>query len=71
MGGGSWTTKSFANYVTDTRGVSADTFATMSYTAQDMYKANHLSAVLNPMNVMRECCDSEEHPNTLPVSHWM
>ena len=67
MGGGSWTTKSFANYVTDTRGVSADTFATMSYTAQDMYKANHLSAVLNPMNVMRECCDSEEHPNTLPV----
>ena len=67
MGGGSWTTKSFANYVTDTRGVSADTFTTMSYTAQDMYKANHLSAVLNPMNVMRECCDSEEHPNTLPV----
>ena len=40
MGGGSWTTKSFANYVTDTRGVSADTFATMSYTAQDIYKAN-------------------------------
>jgi hypothetical protein len=23
--------------------------------------------MLNPKNVMRECCDSEEHPNTLPV----
>ena len=35
--------------------------------AQSIYKSRHLSDVLNPKNVMRECCDSEEHPHTLPV----
>ena len=34
---------------------------------QDIYKARHISPLLDPKNVMRECCDSEEHPNTLPV----
>ena len=32
-----------------------------------MFKARHLDSALDPKNVVRECCDSEEHPNTLPV----
>jgi hypothetical protein len=32
-----------------------------------MFEARKLSDRLNPKNVMRECCDSEEHPNTVPV----
>lgn len=67
MGSGSWTTKSFANYTSSTRGVSMDMFENTSYTAQELYKSRRLSAVLNPKNIMRECRDSEEHPNTLPV----
>lgn len=68
MGGGSWTSKAFATYTTNTRGVTLDNFVnSTSYTAQDIYKAHRLSDKLNPKNVMRECVDSEEHPNTLPV----
>lgn len=67
MGGGTWTTSNFANYVTNTRGLSMDAYATKSFSVQEMYKARSISKVLNPYGVMRECCDSEEHPNTLPV----
>lgn len=68
MGGGSWTTKAFANYVSTTKAMSMDTFTTAdNLTAQSVYKAHRLSEVLNPYQVMRECRDSKEHPNTLPV----
>ena len=70
MGGGSWTSEVFATYST-TRGFSYDdaTGAIDSYglTAQMMYKSHSLDAVLNPHNTIRECCDSDEHPNTIPV----
>ena len=32
-----------------------------------MYTSRRLAPELNPRNVMRECCDSDEHPQTLPV----
>lgn len=68
MGGGSWTTKSFANYTTLSKGVTMDSFVTnTSYRAQDIYKSRNLSKVLDPRGVVRECRDSEEHPYTLPV----
>ena len=68
MGSGSWTTNAFNAYTTSTKGVDAVTFATANnVTVQDVYKAHNLSAALNPKNVMRECRDSEEHPNTVPV----
>ena len=35
--------------------------------AQDMYRARGLSPDLDPYKVTRECCDSEEHPQTEPV----
>lgn len=68
MGGGSWTTKAFVNYVSTTKAMSMDDFASArNLTVQSVYKAHRLSEVLNPYQVMRECCDSDEHPNTLPV----
>lgn len=66
MGGGSWTTCSYINHSTEKRG-----FATMdaflNAKSQDLYKSYSLNSALNPKGVMRECCDSEEHPNTIPV----
>lgn len=67
MGSGVWTAASFASYTTSTRSVSMDVFENTNYTAQELYKSRKLSPVLDPRGVMRECCDSEEHPNTLPV----
>lgn len=68
MGCGSWDTKSFVSYSTargydtDSRGV-----VTGSYSNQEMFKAKNIDAALDPKGVIRECCDNEEHPNTLPV----
>ncbi len=70
MGGGSWTEKAFTSYST-TRGLSYDastrSIDTSGLTVQDMYKSYKLNAALDPKDKMRECCDSEEHPNTVPV----
>ena len=67
MGGGSWTKDAYCSYTVSTRGVDVDFFKTMDCTAQQMYKSRSLDKALNPYNVMRECCDSKEHPNTKPV----
>lgn len=37
------------------------------YHAQDMFKQRMIAPELDPNNKMRECCDSKEHPNTIPV----
>lgn len=68
MGSGAWTRTSFVNYST-TKGmtVAADGTISGSYLNQDMFKARRLDAALDPQNVIRECCDSEEHPDTIPV----
>lgn len=69
MGCGSWTSESFTSY-SESRGRSVD-LETMSlkgdYDVQEMYSQRRLADELNPMNIMRECCDSEEHPNSFPV----
>lgn len=74
MGSGSWSTSTFANYVTSTslsRGYTAtvDSLGTISTSAsnQDMFKAVSVDPELEPMNIIRECRDSEEHPDTFPV----
>lgn len=68
MGCGSWTTASFVNYATS-RGYKTDTRGTITsnYSNQEMFKAKNIDAALDPKGVIRECCDNEEHPNTLPV----
>ena len=69
MGGGSWTAQSFASYST-ARGYNYSTVTNSivgDYSAQDMFKSRRIDAMLDPKNVRRECCDSEEHPNSKPV----
>lgn len=69
MGGGSWTRSAFTSYTT-TKGydVSMDGVVTgMSSNVQDNFRSRMLVADLDPKNVMRECVDSVEHPNTKPV----
>ncbi len=34
---------------------------------QDMFSAKSLDPALDPKDVFRECCDTEEHPATIPV----
>lgn len=67
MGGGSWTSASYDAYTKTTRGMGSVTYATSNLNTQEVYKARTLDKELNPKNVMRECCDTEEHPHTLPV----
>lgn len=64
FGGGSWTPTSYIAYSTSRgRSVSHDGFSS----TQNMFEAKTIHAALNPYKVIRECCDSEEHPNTVPV----
>lgn len=68
MGGGIWTKSAFVNYSRTTgRTVKSDGTLHDGYSAQDIFKSTKLSNELNPYNVIRECRDSEEHPETLPV----
>lgn len=67
MGGGSWTPASFASYTVATKGVTADEFRSKSYSAQSLYSKLHIQDTMNPFNVVRECVDTEEHRNTVPV----
>lgn len=68
MGCGTWTTSSFRSYST-TKGlnVSLDGSISGNYSNQDMFKAKTIDSALDPKNVVRECCDTDEHPNTVPV----
>lgn len=66
MGSGFWTTNSYVVHSTTSRGfASMDDFKSAS--VQELYRSHNLDNALNPKNVMRECCDSDEHPNTKPV----
>lgn len=65
MGSGTWTTSAY-NACLSSRGF--DDAATLSYASvQDAFTARRIDPDLNPKNVVRECCDSDEHPNTLPI----
>lgn len=68
MGSGSWTRDSFRSYSTSMgRSVNNKGDVSGDYCAQDMFKQRMIAPELDPKNKMRECCDSEEHQNTIPV----
>lgn len=68
MGGGSWTEEAFRGYSKSmSRGLSSDGTVLLSCNVRQNYTQNRLADALNPLNVMRECRDSKEHPNTIPV----
>lgn len=68
MGGGAWNRGAFSTY-SRSRGRSVADDGTLSgnYSAQDIFRSRRLDSALNPYKVIRECCDSEEHPETIPV----
>lgn len=68
MGCGSWTSKSFTDYSLS-KGMNISTSGSIlgTYSNQEMFKSRSIDPALSPVNVMRECCDNDEHPNTVPV----
>ena len=68
MGSGTWTRDTFTTYSTSV-GRSVDSTGSIfgSYSNQEMFKSRRLDPALDPKNVIRECCDTDEHPNTIPV----
>lgn len=66
MGGGAWTTMSF-NSSMRSRGIS-NVDSLCASNVNQFYKESHLHKDLDPHGVkMRECRDSDEHPNTIPI----
>lgn len=68
MGYGSWTSSSFRDYSV-AKGMSVDLDGSISgsYSSQDMFKSRRMDEALDPCGAMRECRDSAEHPETIPV----
>ena len=69
MGGGTWTSTTATNYVSTKYkafGVS-NTADFMHLNVHQIYDSHHLVPELDPKNVLRECRDSEEHPETFPI----
>ena len=68
MGYGYWTRERFADYSASRgRTVNADGRLDSSLTEQQLFVQRELHPRLDPKNVIRECCDSADHPNSVPV----
>ncbi|MDO5434878.1 MAG: vWA domain-containing protein [Clostridia bacterium] len=68
MGYGRWTRSEFISYSTKNgRIVTADGTLDSRYTDGQLFRQYGLHPRLDPRNVMRECCDSAEHPESIPV----
>ena len=68
MGSGYWSDSAFRSYAASrNRSVGANGAVVGSHSNQEVFKSRSLDPALNPRNVVRQCCDSEEHPNTVPV----
>lgn len=68
MGSGYWNRNSFDNYSRGRgRTLRSDGTIDGNYSAQEIFRSTNLDPALNPYKVIRECCDSDEHPNTVPV----
>ena len=68
MGYGYWTRDSFISYSAD-RGRKTDGTGNLDsrLTDQQLFTQRALHPRLNPRNVIRECCDSADHPESVPV----
>ncbi len=68
MGHGYWTRESFTEYsARNGRKVDARGHLDASLTDSQLFVQRELHPKLNPRNVMRECCDTAEHPQSIPV----
>ena len=67
MGNGRWTREAFDDYAKGRYGVSTEELERADLKTQEVFRTLSLNSLLNPRGVMRQCHDSEEHPNTVPV----
>ena len=67
MGSGRWTRERFNEYAARRYGMSADELEHAKLGTQDVFRHRMISSLLDPRGVTRQCHDSEEHPETLPV----
>lgn len=68
MGSGVWREDTFRNYSRRAgRTVDARGKLVGDMSNQEMFAARELDPILDPKDVMRECCDTNEHPATVPV----
>lgn len=68
MGYGRWTDDSFRKYSKSKgRSVNASGAVVGDYDNQSIFRSTSVDPALNPFKVVRQCCDSEEHPDVVPV----
>lgn len=70
MGGGSWTARDFASYSYTTKGAIVGDDGALDIknrSNNQIYKQKDVHPLMKPYKVVRECRDTEEHPNTIPV----
>jgi len=70
MGCGTWTACNYASYsasVGRSYCASTGTFSDKYTSTSQAFVAKRIDESMNPMKVIRECCDNEEHPNTIPI----
>lgn len=66
MGCGIWNSSDFKKY-SSAKGRSVDKSGKVIDSSQQIFTERTLNKDLNPFHVMRECCDTAEHPESLPV----
>ena len=68
MGSGSWKREAFHKY-SASRGEKLDATdrVVSRMNIQERYKEREINSALNPYKIMRECRDTDEHPETRPV----
>ena len=70
MGWGSWSENNYCSYsasVGRSYSASTKTFSDTYTSSSQAFVAKRIDEAMDPKNVMRECCDSDEHPNTIPI----
>lgn len=70
MGGSCWSVDSYRTYACSTGreyDAATNTIATNYCDSSQAFTSYELNESLDPKGVVRECCDSEEHPDTVPV----
>lgn len=70
MGSGGWSSSTYASYSTSMgRSLRHDGTVDMSAvrSVQEVYRQSRINEEMSPRNIIRECCDSDEHPRTKPV----
>lgn len=65
MGSGVFTTCAYDSSIRSMGFASVDDLAASS--VGQTFRADRINPNLDPHDVVRECCDSDEHPNTIPV----